>query len=172
MFTKYSSVADIYNFLFESVGVIMKNQYMFFAEQSFEDFDLSGFKKSDTCIPNTNVHIYEFACIDEEDCFDEAKAEKLDLLTRHLADAYPSSFQIISSESSQFFCRQLYPLVVGFETKLRYALYISRALFEKENLDTKSFLFDINKEKKPIEAIAFGEIYDAVFKDKSFKNRF
>ena len=148
----------------------MKNQYMFFSEQLFEGFDLSEFEKSDTCIPNTDVHIYEFVCIDSDTCCDdEAKAKKLDSLSQHLTDTYTDSFQVISSESSQYFCRQIYPLVVSFETKLRYALYISRALYENGNVNKESFRYGNDKNKKLIEEIDFGEIYDAVFTDKDLK---
>lgn len=150
----------------------MKNQYMFFDEQLFEDFDLTGFDKVDICIPNTNVHIYEFACAaGESDCDDEMKAKMLDSLSERLADAYPDAFQIVNSESSQFFCAQIYPLIVSFETKLRYALYISRALFENGNVNKKSFGYTVGKAEKLIEEIDFGEIYDAVFTDKDLKPR-
>lgn len=148
----------------------MKNQYMFFSEQLFEDFDLSEFEKSDTCIPNTDVHIYEFVCVDSDTCCDdETRAKKLDSLSQRLTDTYQDAFQVISSESSQFFCRQIYPLVVSFETKLRYALYISRALYENGNVNKESFRYGNDKNKKLIEEIDFGEIYDAVFTDKDLK---
>lgn len=150
----------------------MKNQYMFFDEQLFESFDLTGFDKADICIPNTNVHIYEFACAaGESDYDDEMKAKMLDSLSERLADAYPDAFQIVNSESSQFFCAQIYPLIVRFETKLRYALYISRALFENGNVNKKSFGYTVGKAEKLIEEIDFGEIYDAVFTDKDLKPR-
>lgn len=148
----------------------MKNQYMFFAEQLFEGFDLSEFEKSDTYIPNTDVHIYEFVCVDSDTCCDdETRAKKLDSLSQRLTDTYKDSFQVISSESSQYFCRQIYPLVVNFETKLRYALYISRALYENGNVNKESFRYGNDKNKKLIEEIDFGEIYDAVFTDKDLK---
>ena len=150
----------------------MKNQYMFFAEQLFDGFDLTGFVKTDVCIPNTAVHIYEFICADGENPNDdETKAKMLDTLSGRLADAYPDAFQIINSESSQFFCAQIYPLIVSFETKLRYALYISRALFENGNVNKKSFGYTVGKTEKLIEEIDFGEIYDAVFTDKDLKPR-
>ena len=94
----------------------------------------------------------------------------LDTLSGRLADAYPDAFQIINSESSQFFCAQIYPLIVSFETKLRYALYISRALFENGNVNKKSFGYTVGKTEKLIEEIDFGEIYDAVFTDKDLKH--
>ncbi|MDY4969614.1 MAG: hypothetical protein SO101_05070 [Lachnospiraceae bacterium] len=40
----------------------MKNQYMFFKEQKFEECDLGEYSKKDTSIPQTDVHIYEFEC--------------------------------------------------------------------------------------------------------------
>ena len=150
----------------------MKNQYMFFAEQLFDGFDLTGFVKTDVCIPNTSVHIYEFACEDDDSSIDdEAKAKRLDTLSGRLAEAYPDAFQIINSESSQYFCGQIYPLIVSFETKLRHALYISRALFENGNVSKKSFQYTVAKTEKLIEEIDFGEIYDAIFTDKDLRPR-
>ena len=49
----------------------MKNQYMFFAQQSFENFDLLDYSKSDTTIPKTSVHIYSFECIESDKCSDD-----------------------------------------------------------------------------------------------------
>ena len=150
----------------------MKNQYMFFSEQLFDGFDLTGYVKADVCIPNTSVHIYEFACEDDDSSIDdEAKAKRLDTLSGRLAEAYPDAFQIINSESSQYFCGQIYPLIVSFETKLRHALYISRALFENGNVSKKSFQYTVAKTEKLIEEIDFGEIYDAIFTDKDLKPR-
>lgn len=148
----------------------MKNQYMFFDEQLFEDIDLSDYRMTDIGIPNTNVHIYEFECAEADLCLtDEEKAAKLDALSKQLTTKYDNSFQKINCESSQLFCGQIYPLVVKFETKLRYVLYISRALFENGNVNKQAFLLDVEKKKKMIEEIDFGEIYDAVFTDKDFK---
>lgn len=149
----------------------MKNQYMFFSEQLFEKLDISAFTKVDTCIPNTDIHIYEFNCNDEQSITDEECAKNLDNLSQRLIACYPDGFQIISSESSQHFCRQLYTLVVAFETKLRYALYISRALFENGSVDKQSFQYQVEKQKKSIEEIDFGQIYDAVFTDNEFKSK-
>jgi len=148
----------------------MKNQYMFFAEQLFDGIDLSEYNKADTRIPKTNVHIYEFECVETDICCDdESKAIKLDELTQRLENAFPESFQIVNSESSQHFCSQIYPLVVKFETKLRYALYISRALFENGNVDKTSFMYEVEKKKKPIEEMDFGVIYESIFTDKDLK---
>ena len=149
----------------------MKNQYMFFSEQLFENFDISSFAKVDTCIPNTNIHIYGFEANAEEDLTVIDQAQKLDDLSQRMAACYTDTFQIISSESSQYFCSQLYPLVVSFETKLRYALYISRALFENGSVNQQSFQYEIEKQKKSIEEIDFGQIYDAIFTDNTFKSR-
>ena len=149
----------------------MKNQYMFFSEQKFENFDISSFTKVDTCIPNTNIHIYGFEANTEENITVIDQAQKLDDLSQRLAACYPDAFQIISSESSQYFCSQLYPLVVSFETKLRYALYISRALFENGSVNQQSFQYEVEKQKKSIEEIDFGQIYDAIFTDNTFKSR-
>ena len=148
----------------------MNNQYMFFSQHCFEKVDLSEYKKTVTPIPKTSIHIYEFECIETDTiCDDASRAKKLDELTEHFNSAFPEAFQIISSESSQFFCRQIYPLVVSFETKLRYALYISRALYENGNVNKESFRYGNDKNKKLIEEIDFGEIYDAVFTDKDLK---
>jgi hypothetical protein len=149
----------------------MKNQYMFFSEQLFDNFDISSFTKVDTCIPNTNIHIYGFETNTEEDITVIDQAQKLDDLSQRMATCYTDTFQIISSESSQYFCRQLYPLVVSFETKLRYALYISRALYENGSVTQQSFQYEVEKQKKSIEEIDFGQIYDAIFTDNTLKNR-
>ena len=149
----------------------MKNQYMFFSEQLFENFDISSFAKVDTCIPNTNIHIYGFEANAEENITFIDQAQKLDDLSQRMAACYPDAFQIICSESSQYFCSQLYPIVVSFETKLRYALYISRALFENGSVNQQSFQYEIEKQKKSIEEIDFGQIYDAIFTDNTFKSR-
>ena len=55
----------------------MKNQYMFFAQQGFENFDLSDYSKSDTTIPKTSVHIYSFECIESDKCSDDKSKAKL-----------------------------------------------------------------------------------------------
>ena len=139
---------------------------MFFEEQLFEDFDLNGYKKSGIGIPNTNVYVYEFECVEsEEDYDDEAKAKKLDQLTSRLKEKYGDAFQIIYSESSQYFCKKIYPLVVKFETKLRYTVYVSRALFENGNISKESFRFEIDKQKKEMEELDFGKLYEALFTD-------
>lgn len=55
----------------------MKNQYMFFKEQLFDGFDLSDYKKRNINIPNTDVHIYEFECIDSEKIWMMKKRQKI-----------------------------------------------------------------------------------------------
>lgn len=151
----------------------MKNQYMFFEEQLFEDFDLGEYNMYDISIPNTNVHIYEFECIEAEDGLsEEERARKLDHLSTRLTEKYSDMFRVISSESSQYFCENIYPLVVTFETKLRYALYISRALFENGNVNKDSFGIKIGeKNKKEIEETDFGEIYEALFTDPGLQEK-
>lgn len=150
----------------------MKNQYMFFNTQSFEDLDLGQYRKTDISIEQTAVHIYEFECIESDSCCnDETRAKMLDGLSQQLSEKYPDAFQVIYSESSQFFCRELYPMIVELETKLRQALYISRALFENSSVTSKSFLFSLRKEEKPIEAFDFGEIYEAIFTDQNFRKK-
>lgn len=149
----------------------MKNQYMFFKEQLFDGFDLSDYKKRNINIPNTDVHIYEFECIDsEKDLDDEEKAKKLDQLSKRISDKYADLYKIVSSESSQYFCEKIYPLIVKIETKLRYALYVSRALFEDGNVDKNSFKIG-QKIKKEMEETDFGEIYEAVFTDSDLQGK-
>ena len=154
----------------------MKNQYMFFSQHSFEKVDLSEYKKTVTPIPKTSIHIYEFECIETDTiCDDASRAKKLDELTKQFNSAFPEAFQIISSESSQYFCREVYPLVVDFEIKLRYVLYLARALYENNNspdlLTPQSFLYETKNGKQPIENADFGEIYQAVFTDKDIPNK-
>lgn len=149
----------------------MKNQYMFFKEQLFDGFDLSDYKKRNINIPNTDVHIYEFECIDsEKNLDDEEKAKKLDQLSKRISDKYADLYKIVSSESSQYFCEKIYPLIVKIETKLRYALYVSRALFEDGNVDKNSFKIG-QKIKKEMEETDFGEIYEAVFTDSNLQGK-
>lgn len=150
----------------------MKNQIMFFEAQSFEGLDLAWYCRSDIPIKNTSIHIYEFECKESATCFDdETQAKMLDELSHQLSEKYPDAFKIIYSESSQFFCRELYPLIVEFETKLRQALYISRALYEGDKITVDTFQYQIGKEKKPIEALVFGEIYTAIFADTNLKSK-
>lgn len=146
----------------------MKNSYMFFDKQLFENFEHSQFSKKDISIPNTNVHIYEFEYIGEE-LSEELIAAKLDELSNRISNEYEDTFQVVNSESSQCFCAKLYPLVVDFETKLRYSLYVSRSLYENGNVTKESFLYDVGKEKKSIEEIDFGEIYEHIFTDRNLK---
>lgn len=147
----------------------MTNKYMFFCEQQFENFDLSDYQKNDISIPKTNIHIYEFKCKETEEAFDDgSKAIKLDDLTRRLEKDFTDQFITVNSESSQFFCSLLYPLIVDFETKLRYAFYISRSLYESGTVNVKSFFIDMGKESKTIEDADFGDIYQFVFTDKDF----
>ena len=149
----------------------MKNEYMFFEEQLFDGFELSDYKKTDTSIPNTNVHIYGFECVEtEEGLGDEERAKKLDRLSERIGDKYADLYKIVSSESSQYFCERIYPLIVKIETKLRYALYVSRALFENGNVDKDSFKIG-QKTKKEIEEADFGEIYEAVFTDADLQGK-
>lgn len=138
---------------------------MFFNEQKFEDFDLNGYEKNDISIPKTDIHIYEFSC---KQANDEDMAKKLDNLTKRLKQIFKNQFITVNSECSQFFCSQLYPLIVDFETKLRYAFYISRSLYESGSVDVKSFFIDMGKESKTIEDADFGDIYQFVFTDKAF----
>lgn len=145
---------------------------MFFTEQLFENFDLSGYNKTDISIPRTNVHIYEFEYEETDTCYDSMSlAKKLDELTQRLTDVYDGQFRVVNSESSQFFCGQIYPLIVSFETNLRYALYICRALFENGNVNKESFRLSIGKKEKEIEEADFGEIYEAIFTDKDFQGK-
>lgn len=147
----------------------MTNKYMFFCEQQFENFDLSDSQKNDISIPKTNIHIYEFKIKETEEIFDDdSKAKKLDDLTRRLEKDFTDQFITVNSESSQFFCNLLYPLIVDFETKLRYAFYISRSLYESGTVNVKSFFIDMGKESKTIEDADFGDIYQFVFTDKDF----
>ena len=144
---------------------------MFFKEQLFDGFDLSDYKKRNINIPNTDVHIYEFECIDsEKNLDDEEKAKKLDQLSKRISDKYADLYKIVSSESSQYFCEKIYPLIVKIETKLRYALYVSRALFEDGNVDKNSFKIG-QKIKKEMEETDFGEIYEAVFTDSDLQGK-
>ena len=127
----------------------MKNQYMFFQKQQFDDLPLDDYKLTDRNIPNTDVHIYSFECIETDSICDEpSMAKKLDELSQTLSEKYSELYITISSESSQYFCKELYPLVVSFEIKLRQAVAISRALYEKGNVDLGSFYFDVDKKKK------------------------
>lgn len=147
----------------------MTNKYMFFCEQQFENFDLSDYQKNDISIPKTNIHIYEFKIKETEEIFDDgSKAKKLDDLTRRLEKDFTDQFIIVNSESSQYYCSMLYPLIVSFETKLRYALYISRSLFENGNVNIDSFALGMGKDKKKIEEADFGLIYQSIFTDKDF----
>lgn len=150
---------------------MMKNKYMFFEEQLFDGFDLSDYKKTDISIPNTNVHIYEFECVETEDGLeDEERAKKLDQLSERIRDNYADLYKIVSSESSQYFCERIYPSIVKIETKLRYEIYVSRALFENGNVDKDSFKIG-QKTKKEIEEADFGEIYEAVFTDVDLQGK-
>lgn len=149
----------------------MKNQYMFFNAQLFEGFDLSQYHKTDIPIRGTPVCIYEFECAESDLCCDdETQAKMLDDLTLQLSKEFPDAFQVIYAESSQFFCRALYPLIVEFETKLRQALYIARALYEGDKVKGDTFQYQIGKEKKSIETLVFGEIYTAFFADIHLKS--
>ncbi len=91
----------------------------------------------------------------------------MDELTQLITQKYEGKFQVVDSESSQYFCRELYPYIQSFETHLRYALYISRSLYDPQNLNNKSFLLRVTtnnkKEDLPLEALAFSQIYTAVF---------
>ena len=152
----------------------MKNQYMFFAQQGFENFDLSDYSKSDTTIPKTSVHIYSFECIESDKCSDDkSKAKKLDELTKRIDATYPNMFQLIGSESSQFFCKEIYPYIVDFETKLRTVLYIACALFENKSgnlsINKQSFLYKVDNKNKSIEELDFGKIYECFFTDKNIQ---
>lgn len=150
----------------------MNNQYLFFKKQEFESCNLEEYVMRDMPIPKTQLHIYEFKCKESAQVANDVeRAKLLDALTQILNEKYPNEFQIINCESSQFFCAQLYPLVVDFETSLRQAIYISRALYENGNVEKDSFLIEVGKEKKTIESMDFGKIYEAIFTDESLQQR-
>lgn len=118
----------------------MKNQYLFINEEKFDEIDLSEYHISDREIPGVNVHICSIELKEADNQFtDDYKAQKLDEVSERLKDYYSDGFTTISSESSQYFCKELYPLIAEFENKFRYALYISRALYTKEPLTIESF---------------------------------
>ena len=152
----------------------MKNRYLFFKAETFDDLDLSDYTKEDTQIPETDVHIYTFAYTStDESIDDEFQAKKLDELTQLIIQKYEEKFQVVDSESSQYFCRELYPYIQSFETRLRYALYIARSLYDPKSLNNKSFLLSVatnnKKEDLPLEALDFSQIYTAVFTDAQLK---
>lgn len=150
----------------------MNNQYLFFKKQDFKNCNLEKYIVYDVPIPRTQLYIYEFQCKESEKVSDDLeRAKLLDALTRIFNEKYPNEFQVINSESSQFFCAQLYPLVVDFETSLRQAIYISRALYENGNVQKDSFQIQVGKEKNAIEFMDFGEIYEAIFTDASLQQR-
>lgn len=157
----------------------MKNRYLFFNAETFEDIDLRDYAREDTKIPETDVHIYTFAYASiDESINDEFRAKKLDELTQLIAQKYEGKFQVVSSGSSQYFCDKLYPLLAEFETHLRYALYISRAVYNSDNLETESFFFDVEDQKQrgkmkrcKIENMVFSEIYTSIFTDTSLKSK-
>ena len=157
----------------------MKNRYLFFKAETFDDLDLSDYTKEGTQIPKTDVHIYTFAYTStDESADDELQAKKLDELTQLITQKYEGKFQVVSSESSRYFCEKLYPLLAEFETHLRYALYISRAVYDSDNLNAESFLLDAGKTDKNgrlrkcrIEEMVFSEIYTSIFTDASFQSK-
>ncbi len=157
----------------------MKNRYLFFNTENFEGLDLADYTKEDTQIPKTDVHIYTFSYAStDESTDDELRAKKLDELTQLITEKYEEKFQVVGSESSRFFCEKLYPLFAEFETHLRYALYISRAVFDSEKLNTDSFLLDVEKVDKKgktkkcrIEDMDFSEIYTSIFTDTSLQTK-
>lgn len=157
----------------------MKNRYLFFKAETFDDLDLSDYTKEDTQIPKTDVHIYTFTYTStDESTDDELQAKKLDELTQLITQKYEGKFQVVDSESSQYFCRELYPYIQSFETLLRYALYISRAVYDSDNLKTESFLFDVEDHKQKgkmkkcrIEEMVFSDIYTSIFTDTSLKSK-
>lgn len=65
-------------------------------------------------------------------------SKRIDQLSERIRYKYVDLYKIVSSESSQYFCQRIYPLIVKIETKLWYALYVSRALFENGNVDKDS----------------------------------
>lgn len=149
----------------------MKNEYMFFEENQFDMVDLLEYKKEDISIPKTSIHIYSFSCADGMDGFEneEMQAKKLDELTIMLDIHYNNKYKIIYSESSRFFCNELYPLIVEFETLLRKTLYISRALYNSGEINSESFKYLDDKKEKTIEELEFGTIYTCIFTDKNLK---
>lgn len=145
---------------------------MFFENQNFGSFNLEGYIMKDICIPNTDIHIYEFKCGElEGECADESSSKKLDELTHRLNETYNGKFQIVNSDSSQYFCGSLYPLIVKFETKLRYAVYVSGALYNKEKISIEALEIGYGQKKKSIEEADFGQIYEALFTDNELQSK-
>ena len=153
----------------------MKNQYLFFESQDFTNANLTGFTKIDIPIAKSPVHIYEFEYRGTGEVVESEAAKELDKLTGQLTKLYPDRFQTILSESSQFFCGELYPLVVRFELTLRRVYYITKVLSVSGCVNKELLLVELDKKKKTntaaIEELDFGTIYDAIFTDQEFKNR-
>ena len=84
-------------------------------------------------------------------------------------------FQLINSGSSQFFCKEIYPYVVDFETKLRHVLYVARALFENKNtgssLNKQSFLYTVDKNNSQSKKLILEKSMSAFLQTKMFKPR-
>lgn len=148
----------------------MINQYLFFEEQDFSEIDLANVNMREIRIPQTVVHIYEFENNGKDDT-DVQAAIKLDNLSKQLENNYHNKYKTILCDSSMFFCSQLYPLIVKFETTLRRVIYISRALFENGKVNSDAFLFDVDKKKRTIEELDFGKIYEVIFTDTDIRNR-
>lgn len=147
----------------------MKNEYMFFNEETFTGVDIEEYIKTDILIPETSIYIYVFECenkAEEKLC----QAKKLNELTLRLESHCYNKFKVICSGSSQYLCNEIYPLIVKFETLLRKTLYISRVLFNHGEINMESFTYMDEKKEKSIEELELGKIYESVFTDKNLKS--
>jgi len=128
-------------------------------------YTISSEKNGDKTIPaTTSINEFEnsdkWTLLIELSGENEISAKHLSIIDQRIQEYNPI---VLSNESSAYFNRKIYPLANEFERKLRKLLYL------------KSTLHTGEKPKKIIEKLEekdFGEIYDLLFVDKDFYEKF
>ena len=136
-------------------GDTLRNEYLFNSEKHKEEI---------SSLANGNVS-FEVTEIDDTDLWiavfsvendDETAADQLSSINSAVARY---SLQILACESSDFYIRELYPLSIKLERKLRKALYIVASVSGDEN----------NKKKfNELEKMSLSGLFELLFYDQKF----
>lgn len=136
-------------------GDTLRNEYLFNSEKHKEK--ISSLANGDvsfevTEIDDTDLWMAVFSV--END--DETAADQLSSINSAVARYSP---QILACESSDFYIRELYPMSIELERKLRKALYIAASISGDEN----------NKKKfNDLEKMSLSGLFELLFYDQKF----
>lgn len=134
-------------------------------EYLFDDMRLKN------VVDTSDVYIFRNTIIEKNDIMDtdywilkistlgdnENSAKVLSEIHQYIVKKY--NVDVLTNESSTYFCRRLFPLINEFEFRLRKLLYLS-SISVKEYVDRDVI--------KNIETLDFGKIFEILFIDRTF----